>query len=180
MVLQLSRIAMALRLQVPWEALERHVAASPVVIGEEIANFVYDYVRQHQLNYYPALDYFTNQTDIDPQLIEALGNISWVATGMVRNEIRIRMRPVFAAIQYESLQTLVFTMPTVRPGQAEALPRLIRHFTPDVVKVNLNATLIQHFQDAGFAEKMAESMAYRWLQPHFTDVQIASVKYLSS
>lgn len=169
---------MALRLQVPLEALQRHMAASPVVIGEEIANYVYGYARDKQLNYYPALDYFSNETSIDPQLVEALGNISWVVTGMVRNEIRIRMRPVFSAIQYESLQTLVFTMPSIRPGQTDALPRLIQHFTADVVKVNLNATLIQHFQDAHFAEKMAESMAIRWLKPHFADVVVSGVKFL--
>ncbi len=178
MVLQLSKLAMALRLQVPLEALQRHVAASPVVIGEEIANYVYAYARDMHLNYYPALDYFSNETSIDPQLIEALGNISWVVTGMVRNEIRTRMRPVFSAIQYESIQTLVFTMPSIRPGHADSLPRLVQHFTADVVKVNLNATLIQHFQDARFAEKMAESMANRWLKPHFVDVSVGGVKFL--
>jgi len=178
MVLQLSKIAMALRLQLLPAALANHVAASPVVVGETIAQQVHEYVTREGLGYYPAIDYFQEQTGVDRELIDALGNISWVATGMVRNEIRIRMRPVFSIIHYESIQTIAYTMPTARPGQKDALALLAKHFTADTVKVNLNATLIQKLADPQFAEKMADSLAYRWLKPHFADVQVTSVKYL--
>ncbi|MBI3561491.1 MAG: hypothetical protein HY080_07230 [Gammaproteobacteria bacterium] len=178
MVLQLSKVALGLRLQVPMEAIERHVAASPRVVGESIAQQVQHYATTQHLGYYPAIDFFLTQAGVDKELIDALENISWIVTGMVRNEIRIRMRPVFSTIQYEALSTLAFTMPTVRPGQNDALVLLSQHFTADVVKVNLNATLIQHFQDENFAEKMTSSLAYRWLQPHFTQMEVTSVKYV--
>lgn len=178
MVLQLSKVAMAIRLQLPLESLANHVVASPVVVGENIAQQVHAYAIREGLGYYPAIDYFQQQTGIDPDLITALENISWIATGMVRNEIRIRMRPVFSTIKFESLQTIAYTMPNIRPGQKDALPQLIKHFTADTVKVNLNATLIQKINDPQFAEKLASSMAYRWLKPHFVDVDVTGVKFL--
>lgn len=178
MVLQLSKIAMAMRLQLPLEAMANHVVASPVVVGENIAQQVDALVKREGLGYYPAIDYFQQHAGVDAELITALENISWVATNMVRNEIRVRMRPVFSTIQFESLQTIAFTMPTVRPNNKDAVTLLARHFTADTVKINLQATLIQKMTDPQFAEKLAESMAYRWLKPHLADMQVTSVKYV--
>jgi len=179
MALQISQIAMALKLQIPLEAVERHVAASPVVVGDEIARQMHAYVKQQQLGYYPALDYFQEQPGVDKELIEALENITWVVSGIVRNEILRTLRPVFSKIHFETIQTIAFTMPTVRPTQQDALTLLARHFTADVVKVSLIATLIQHFQDQAFAEKMAEGLAHRWLQGTFTQVDVSGVRFLS-
>jgi hypothetical protein len=47
-----------------------------------------------------------------------------------------------------------------------------------VVKVTLLATLIQRFEDGEAAEKMAKSMAYRWLNNRFEQVEVTSVQYL--
>ena len=179
MALKLSQIAMSLKLQVPMDAVERHVAASPLVVGNEIARQMHDHVKQQQLGYYPALDYFQEQAGIDKELISALENITWVVTGIVRNEVLRTMRPVFSKIHFEAIQTIAFTMPTVRPTQKDALEQLARHFTADVVKVSIIATLIQHFQDEAFAETMAEGLAHRWLQGTFTQVDVSGVRFLS-
>ena len=179
MVLQLSQIAMSLKLRVPVDAIERHVTASPVVVGNEIAQQIHAHVKQHQLGYYPALDYFQTQEGVDKELLAAVENITWVVSGIVRNEILRTMRPVFSKLHFEAIQTVAFTMPTVRPTQKDALELLARHFTADVVKVSLIATLIQHFQDEVFAEKMAEGLAHRWLQGTFANVEVSGVRFIS-
>lgn len=178
MSVHMSQVAMTLAVKVPHTALEKHLPASAEVVGEQLAKAVSDYAREHALGYYPPLDFFQEHGGIDEDLLQAATNISWIVTGLARNEIRTRMRPVMSNVQFQSLQTVAFTMPTVRPGQNNALYLLQEHFTPDVVKITLLATLIQRFEDSEAAETMARSMAYRWLRNHFEHVDVTSVHYI--
>lgn len=179
MTLNFTRVAVSLQISVPETALERHLAASPHVVAENLAEQVMAYERKHALGYYPAIDYFQQHGGVEPDLINALENISWVLTSMVRNEIRLRLRPVFSQLKIESLKTLAFTMPTVRPGQQNDRARLIDHFSATSVKVNMVATLLQKIVDSHAAAKMAESMCYRWLQDHFHSVNVTSAHVLA-
>lgn len=169
---------MSLLVDVPESALERHLAASPHIVAENLAEQVMAYEREHSLGYYPAVDFFQQQGGIEPELIDALENISWVLTSMVRNEIRLRLRPVFSQLKIESLKTLAFTMPTVRPGQQNDHINLVEHFSATSVKVNLIATLLQKIADPQAAAKMANSMCYRWLKDHFSSIEVTSVHVL--
>lgn len=178
MSLNFTSVAVSLQLSVPETSLERHLAASPHVVAENLAEQVMAYERDHALGYYPAIDFFQQHGGVEPELIEALENISWVLTSMVRNEIRLRLRPVFSQLKIESLKTLAFTMPTVRPGQQNAKARLISHFSATSVKVNLIATLLQKIVDTHAAAKMTESMCYRWLKDHFSTIDVTSVHVL--
>lgn len=178
MVLNFTRVAVTLQISVPDTALERHLAASPRVVAENIAEQVMAYEEEHSLGYYPAIDFFQQHGGVEPELIDALENISWVLTSMVRNEIRLRLRPVFSHLKIESLKTLAFTMPTVRPGQQNARINLISHFSATSVKVNLIVTLLQKIVDTHTAARMTESMCYRWLKEHFSAVDVTSVHVL--
>jgi len=175
MVLNFTRVAVSLQVSVPETALERHLAASPRIVAENIAEQIMAYEREHSLGYYPAIDFFQQHGGIEPELIDALENISWVLTGLVRNEIRLRLRPVFSQLKIESLKTLAFTMPTARPGQQNDRVKLIDHFSATSVKVNLIATLLQKIVDTRAAAKMTESMCYRWLKDHFSNIEVTSV-----
>lgn len=178
MALNFTRVALSLQVSVPETSLERHLAASPRIVAENLAEQVMHYERTHALGYYPAIHFFQEQGGIEPELMDALDNISWVLTSMVRNEIRLRLRPVFSQLKVESLKTIAFTMPTVRPGQQNAKANLISHFSATSVKVNLIATLLQKIVDTRAAGKMAESMCYRWLKDHFAAVEVTSVHVL--
>jgi len=153
---------------------------TPHVVAENLAEQVMAYEREHALGYYPAIEFFQQQGGIEPELIDALENISWVLTSMVRNEIRLRLRPMFSQLKIESLKTLAFTMPTVRPGQQNAKANLVNHFSGTTVKVNLIATLLQKVVDTRAAAKMAESMCYRWLKEHFSSIDVTSVHVLDN
>lgn len=178
MNLNFTRVALTFNVTVPGKALEQHLAASPQVVGAELARQVTDYEMTHKLGYFPALDYFQQQGGIEPELLAALENIAWVVTSMVRNEVRIRMRPVFSKLQFENLQIQAYAMPTIRPGNPNALALLAQHYSASIVKISLIATLIQKLADADAAAKMAESMTYRWLKERFTRVEVTSVHTL--
>jgi hypothetical protein len=180
MALNFTRVAISMQLSVPDTALERHLAASPRVVAENMAEQVINYEREHGLGYYPAIDFFQQHGGVEPELIDALENISWVLTSMVRNEIRLRLRPVFSQLKIESLKTIAFTMPTVRPGQQNDKLNLINHFSATSVKVNLIATLLQKIADPSAAAKMAESMCYRWLKEHFAKIEVTSVHVIEN
>lgn len=174
MNLQFTRVAITLIVQVPEDALERHLAASPSVVGAELAQQILDYERRHHLSYFPAIDFFIQNGGLETELLDALQNITWVVTTMVRNELRIKLRPVFSQIKFETIQTTAYTLPSVRPNEANVLDKLIRHYSATTVKVSIIATLIQKFSDTGAAEKMATSMCYRWLRPHFNHIEVTS------
>lgn len=178
MPLSFTSVALSLQVSVPETALERHLAASPRVVAEHLAEQVIAYEQAHNLGYFPAIEFFQQHGGIEPELFDALENISWVLTSMVRNEIRLRLRPVFSQLKIESIKTVAFTMPTVRPGQANAKPNLITHFSATTVKANIIATLLQKIVDTKAAARMAEGMCYRWLQEHVSAINVTSVHVL--
>lgn len=180
MALNFTSVAISLQVRIPETSLERHLAASPRVVAENLAEQVMAYERENMLGYYPAINFFQAHGGIEPELIDALENISWVLTSMVRNEIRLRLRPVFSQVKIESLKTIAFTMPTVRPGQNNTKAKLIEHFSATSVKVNLIATLLQKVVDTRAAAKMAESMCYRWLKEHVAAIDVTSVHVLDA
>ncbi len=179
MGLQFTQIALSMKVDVPMESLERHLAASPVVVGDEMARQVVAYERQNHLGYFPAVDFFIQHGGIETDLLDALQNITWVVTNLVRNEIRIKLRPVFSKLRFESIQTLAYTMPTVRPGDNNVMDKLAQHYSATSVKVSVLATLIQKFADSEAAQNMAKSLCYRWLEPAFAQFEVTSSTVMS-
>ena len=178
MTLHFAKVALTLNATIPGKALEQHIAATPAVVASELAHQVYEYERANHLGYYPAIDYFDGQEGIDPDLIHAIQNIAWVATSMVRNEIQTRMRPVFSNIQFESIQTQAYTLPSIRPHNPNAIHELINHYSLTTVKVSMVATLIQREEHTDTIEKIAENLVYRWLKEHFKSIKVTSVHTL--
>jgi hypothetical protein len=171
--LTMAKVALSLRIKLPQESLERHVAASPGVIGTELAKQVQAFASKEQLGYYPPVDYLRSQEAVDTALLDALEQIAWVASNMAREEIRVRLRPVFASVRFESIHASAYTMPSVRPGQANAFSRLSEHYTPTAVKVDLLVTLIQKTERSGL-ERLAKQLATRWLKGKFAEFEVTS------
>ena len=179
MSLQFTTVAVAIKVTVPVEALQRHLAASPSVVTDELVKQVLQYEHQQQLGYFPALDYYIQHKAIDSDLVDALQNISWVVSNMVRNEIRIKIRPVFSTIKFQSIQLLANTLPTVRTSDPNITNKLTEHFSLTNVKVNLMATLIQKFADNEASEARAKSLMYQWLKSSFDSIEVTSSKVVS-
>ena len=177
--LSLTRVAVSLQVKVPAEAIEQHSAASPYIIGEELARQVAAYAHHERLGYYPALEYFRTVEAIEPDLLEAAESISWLVCGLVQEELKTRLRVVFSSMKIESVQTVAYTMPGIRPGSSNALHDLAQHYTPDQVRVNLVASSIRRQDnDQDVTIKLARHQICRWLKDRFSNLEITSMHYL--
>lgn len=176
MALNFIKLAINFKVRLSEDTMQRHMSASPYVVGEELASQISEYARQNDLGYYPAIDFFLHNGGIEKDLLDAAGNISWLITNLVREEVRIRLRPVFSSIRFESLQTHAYTMPGVRPGQNNAYQLLVDHYTPDEVKVNIIATLVRKRESLHEAEQMARHQVCRWLKGRFDALEITNVQ----
>jgi hypothetical protein len=174
--MQVDYVSLFLRLRLPSAVMMRHLPCSPHVVGEALASAVDGYCAQHKLGYYPALDYFKHVGDFDSALIDTAEQIAWFASKLTREELQVRLRPVFSTVKFQSIQTEAFSMPAIRPRQADALAKLARHFTPDTVKLELLVSLIRKEGDARklAAEGYARKMMHRWLADAFETVEVTA------
>ena len=176
MPLHFTTVILSLKVELAENDLERHLAASPSVVASEVVEQVKQYERDHALGYFPAFEFFEHNGGIEPDLIDAMRNISWVATNMARNEIQIKLRPVFSKMRFDSVQLFAHTLPSVRVNDESMTKKLLEHFSLMKVKAVLNATLLQKISDKKAAEALAKSLAFQRLKESFASVEINSSK----
>jgi len=184
--LYMATVALTVRLRLSEEVMASYLPASPQVVGEEVAQAVQAIVRTQKLGYFPALEYFRAEEGIDEGLLDAVDHIAWLATSVVREEVRRRLRPVFASVRFSALQSTAFTLPPVRPGQPRAMELLARHYTPDTVKADLLLDLVQkgappasdgeEASDDDALGRLAGQMVSRWLSPCFAELEITAAR----
>ena len=173
--LHIIRVSLTAHLKISEQVLTQHLAASPLVIGEELARQVDRYARENKLGYYPALEFFDDiEPGIDSDLIDTIRGIAWLVSNLAENEIEHRLRVAFSEVAIRDLRLLAFTMPQVRPNQPNALHDLARHFTPDTIKAVLELSNIEKRADLEGMDKLAEHKVMRWLEPHFESVEITT------
>lgn len=164
--------------QVPAAVFERHSPFSPETVGEQLAAELHERAHQDKLGYYPALDYFQAQGVLDKQLLEVLDQLTWLATSATGEELRTRLRPLFAGVQVQSMQALAYSMPQVRPGQSNAMAVLTKHLTPNQARFDLLLTL---FRKNALTDKLdcyIERVVYRHLREAFDSIHIGNIKIL--
>jgi hypothetical protein len=167
-------VAASLILAVPDRVLENHSAASPTVVGEELARATHAWVRENRLGYYPALDFLHDAQALPDELVDAASNIAWLARELVKDEVRRRLRQVFSQVRIDALQSVAFTMPRVRPASPNALQGLAQHFTPDSVRVGLTVSMLRKQPVADGMEEYARRMLWRWLKDRFSAMEVTS------
>ena len=172
--LQATRVALTLVVGIPPAVFERHLPSSPHLVGRLLAEAAAQYEQQQSLGYYPALDFFQEQGALDPELLNAAENIAWLGSSLVREEVRVRLRGVFASVKIQSIQCLAFAMPTVRPHNPRALDQLADHYTPDRIKLDLLLTLFRKEGGAEGMERVARNMVHHWLKDSFAFLEITS------
>jgi hypothetical protein len=174
--MNVTSVAISVLITVKLDDLNSHSAAAAEIVGEEMARQVAGYTQKKKLGYYPPLEYFKELDDVDPDLIDAIDNVAWLATRLVREEVRRRLRPVFASLRIDALQNLVFTMPRVRPGNASSMQQLTEHFTPNKVRIELTASIINRDTTEKDFKRYTSHLVHRWLADHFENVDVVSCR----
>ena len=177
----MRRIAITLLARVPSQVIEQHSVASPYVIGEELAHQVALYEQQHHLGYFPPVDYFRSDQRLESELLEALDSICWLVKGMVREEVKLKLRSLFEKVEIESAQAVANTMPTVRPGASNATRDLALHFTPDQIRINLIVTrkvpALGQVADEQTELAVLQGSVHKCLVQRFTRLEIPAIYY---
>lgn len=167
-------VAVGVLVRLPLAVLESHTAASPRLVGEELARGVDAYVRRARLGYYPPLGYCDDLGVLSGDLVEAVHNMAWLSRELVREEVVRRLGQAFPRVGVDRMHSTAFTMPRVRVGQPNAVPALTRHFTPDSVRVGLTVDLKRSPADAGESARYVRQQLARWLADRFSTVEVTS------
>lgn len=163
---------------VPDVVFERHSPYLPQELGNRLAEDVCEYVREHTIGYYPALDYLHEQKALRPELLDALDQLTWLATSLTREEVRVRLRPVYAGVSLQSIQAVAYSMPQIRHNQPNAQQRLAEHYTPNRVKFDVMLTLFRKTMENDNLSSFIENVTFRHLEEPFDRVDINAVKVL--
>lgn len=156
-------------------ALQRHSPHAAADVGAVLAREVDAWVQNEKLGYYPALGFFEGRDLLSAGAVDALDQLAWLATSLVREEAQARLRPIFAGVSFQSVQALAYSMPPVRPHRPGAPDRLAAHYTPDRVKFTLRVTLFRRSVGNDGVCAFARQAVYRHLQPAFERIEITSV-----
>ncbi len=176
--MKFSRVAATLDLKVSQHDLEKHLPASPFVVGEELAEKAIEYEEKNKLGYYPAVDFLKQQGAIDEDLSNAVENIAWLVSNLIREEITRRLRPAFSQVKFDNIQLHALKMPAVRPFRKNARHDLAAHYTPDHAHVSLTLTSIKKYDDPTTSERMTKNLIHRWLNDHVDALEITSVSVI--
>lgn len=176
--LHLTKIHISLQITVSHEDLERHLPSSAEVVGEALTENVVNLVKERNIGYFPALDFLQKQGGLDKDLLEAAETIGWFASKIAREEVQKKMRGFFSTLSFQSIQTLAFSMPNVRPNQINAYQALVDHYTPNTVKLDVIATLLKKDQLEGVAN-WAKQLFKRNLADSFVGFDVTGVSVIA-
>ena len=178
--MRFDKVLVILNVQLKPESLQQYLPCSANVIGQTLASIADEYEKENKTGYYPAMDFFKTLDDVDPDLIASAEQVSWLVSKLARETIQSKLRPIFSSVQFQSIQTLAFSLPKVRPNNVDAVDQLSKHYTPDSVKIELIVTMMRRDSEAedDRAEPYARKMMFRWLEAEFETIEVASSKAL--
>jgi len=178
--MRFDKVLVSLNVRLKPEALQQHLPCSADIIGKILAGIAIEYERDNKAGYFPAIDFFKTLDNVDPALIESAEQVAWLVSKIARETIQKQLRPIFSSVHFQSIQTLAFSMPRVRPSKVDVMQQLSRHYTPDTVKIELILTMIRRDSEASDdrAEPYARKMMFRWLESEFESIEVTSSKAL--
>lgn len=178
--MRFDKVLISINVQLKAEDLRQHLPRSVNVIGETLATVASDYAKENKTGYYPAIDFFKTLDYVDPDLITSAEQVAWLVSKLARETVQSTLRPIFSSVQFQSIQTLAFTLPKIRPNQSAAIEQLAKHYTPDTVKIELILSMMRRDSDTDDerAEPYARKMMFRWLQTKFESIEVTHSKAL--
>jgi len=169
-----ANVVVTLLVRVSADELEQHLVSSPRVLGSQLAEAVDTHVRRENLGYYPPLSYYYDKLLLDQELLNVTREIAWFVNEYVRERVRRQLQLVFSQVRISQLQSLAFTMPSVRTSDADALQLLARHYTPDTVRLSLLLSSVEKEPVPKDIQRLAEYKVVHWLQEYFAHLEIVS------
>lgn len=178
--MRFDKVLVTLDVRLKAEVLQQYLPCSADIIGKTLAQIAQEYETTHKAGYYPAIEFFKTLDGVDPDLIDSAEQVAWLVSKLARETIQKKLRPIFSSVSFQSIQTLAFSLPKVRPNDTKAVELLSRHYTPDSVKIELVLTMIRRDSDSADerAEPYARKMMFRWLESSFESVEVTSSKAL--
>ena len=178
--MRFDKVLLILKVQLKPESLQQYLPCSANIIGQTLAAIADEYEKENRTGYYPAMDFFKTLETVDPDLIASAEQVSWLVSKLARETIQSKLRPIFSSVQFQSIQTLAFSLPKVRPNRADAIEQLAKHYTPDTVKIELLVTMMRRDSEAedSRAEPYARKMVFCWLDAEFESVEVTNSKAL--
>jgi hypothetical protein len=178
--MRFDKVLLILNVQLKAEILQQYLPCSASIIGQTLANIADEYEKENRIGYYPAMDFFKKLDSVDPDLITSAEQVSWLVSKLARETIQSKLRPIFSSVQFQSIQTMAFSLPKVRPNRTDALEHLAKHYTPDSVKIELIVTMMRRDSEAedDRAVPYARKMMFRWLEAEFETIEITNSKVL--
>ncbi len=178
--MRFDKVLLILNVQLKPESLQQYLPCSANIIGQTLAAIADEYEKENRTGYYPAMDFFKTLETVDPDLIASAEQVSWLVSKLARETIQSKLRPIFSSVQFQSIQTLAFSLPKVRPNRADAIEQLAKHYTPDTVKIELLVSMMRRDSEAedNRAEPYARKMVFRWLDAEFESVEVTNSKAL--
>lgn len=178
--MRFDKVLVFIDVQLKAKDLQRYLPCSANIIGETLAVIADEYEKENKTGYYPAIDFFKTVDSVDPDLITSAEQVAWLVAKLARETIQSKLRPIFSSVKFQSIQTLAFSLPKVRPNKNKTLAQLARHYTPDSVKVELVLTMMRRDSEADDdrAEPYARKMMFRWLQAEFEAIEVTHSKAL--
>ena len=178
--LHVVRVGLTVRGRLPHSALEQYLPAPLASLGQQLAKQIDDYANQNTLGYYPALDYFRQQNAVDSYLLDAVDQVAQIAVTITKDEVTRILAPVFSSVRIESVLSLAYALPSVRPGKKNAEQQLALHYIPDVVKFELFVTMLHRHEPEPGMEVGAKKIAWRWLEEAFEDMEITTARLITT
>jgi len=169
-----AKVALSLTLKMAEVLLQRHLVSSPRVMAKELAREIDAYVRNNNLGYYPAFDYFKDKEGIDQELITVIEETGWTICKLAREHLVSDLKPAFSNIQIQSIKPVAFSLPSVRLSTPDHMEHLVHHLTVSNIKVGMVASSIEKLTQTDDIEKIAERKIWRWLQEDFESIKVVS------
>ena len=178
--MRFDKVLVIINAQLKAEELKHYLPCSASIIGKTLADIADQYEKDNSTGYYPAIDFFKTLDHVDPDLIASAEQVAWLVSRLARETIQSKLRPIFSSVQFQSVQTLAFSLPKVRPNQTDAVEQLAKHYTPDTVKVELILTMMRRDSEAedNRAVPYARKMMFRWLESEFKVIEVVNSKAL--
>lgn len=172
-------VALTIQVVMAPERLETLLSAAERNLGRTLAERVEAIVRAEKLGYYPALDFFEDHPDMDPELISMVKALAAQIRKRVKREVQTHLWPVFSSVQIERATTLAFTLPRMTPAQPDALVRLAQHYYPNAVRLELVLTTLDKQYRLEEAEKFSSNKVVRNLRDAFESVSVTATRRLT-
>jgi len=174
--LGIAQVALRVQVELAAERLHAVLSEADLRIGHDIAVLVDGIVRDENLGYYPAIDYFADHPTMDSGLMARLKDVAAQIRKRVKREVQTHLWPVFSSLQIEQAESLAFTLPRISLSESNAVEKLAAHLFPNRVRLDLILATLDKHARLEEAEAITSTKVVRNLRDVFVSVDVSAVR----